>query len=82
MAKRIDYTKVTKPKVRRNGVHAKTKMSSIKGSKLYKKKYRGQGKWLSKLNDLSHHQDQAQRVQDVPVCARITRILLSVVMAH
>ena len=44
MAKRIDYTKLTKPKVRRKGVHAKTKMSSIKGSKLYKKKYRGQGK--------------------------------------
>ena len=44
MAKRIDYIKVLKPKVkRRKGVHAKTKMSSIKGSKLYKKKYRGQG---------------------------------------
>ena len=37
MAKRIDYIKVLKPKVRRKGVHAKTKMSSIKGSKLYKK---------------------------------------------
>ena len=44
MAKRIDYIKVLKPKVRRKGVHAKTKMSSVKGSKLYKKKYRGQGK--------------------------------------
>ena len=44
MAKRIDYIKVLKPKGRRKGVHAKTKMSSIKGSKLYKKKYRGQGK--------------------------------------
>ena len=82
MAKQIQIGKIEKPKVRRKGVHAKTKMSSIKGSKLYKKKYRGQGKWLNKLNDLSHHQEQAQRVQNVPVCARITRILLSVVMAH
>ena len=44
MDKRIDYIKVLKPKVRRKGVHAKTKMSSVRGSKLYKKKYRGQGK--------------------------------------
>jgi len=82
MAKRIDYIKVLKPKVRRKGVHAKTKMSSIKGSKLYKKKYRGQGKWLNDWNDLSHHREQALRVQDVPVYVRITRTLLSVVMAH
>ena len=81
MAKRIDYIKVLKPKVRRKGVHAKTKMSSIKGSKLYKKKYRGQG-WLSDLNDLSHHQAQALRVQNVLVYARITRTQLNVVMAH
>lgn len=32
-----------KPKVRRPGVHAKTKSSSIKGSKNYKKPYKGQG---------------------------------------
>ena len=82
MAKRIDYIKVLKPKVRRKGVHAKTKMSSIKGSKLYKKKYRGQGKWLNDWNDLSHHQGQALRVQDVPVYVRIIHILLSAVMAH
>ena len=81
MAKRIDYIKVLKPKVRRKGVHAKTKMSSIKGSKLYKKKYRGQG-WLSDWNDLSHHQGQAPNHQDEGVCARIIRTLLSVVMAH
>jgi hypothetical protein len=43
MAKHI-ITKLVKPKVRRKGVHAKTKMSSIKGSKNYKKKYKGQGK--------------------------------------
>ena len=44
MAKRIESIKVEKPKIRRKGVHAKTKMSSVKGSKNYKKKYRGQGK--------------------------------------
>jgi len=43
MPKQIQIGKVEKPKVRRKGVHAKTKMSSIKGSKLYKKKNRGQG---------------------------------------
>lgn len=31
-------------KVSRPGVHAKTKTSKIKTSKLYKKKYKGQGK--------------------------------------
>jgi hypothetical protein len=44
MAKRIEVAHIIKPKVRRKGVHAKTKMSSIKGSKNYKKKYKGQGK--------------------------------------
>jgi len=33
-----------KPKVRRPGVHSKTKTSRTKGSKLYVKKYKGQGK--------------------------------------
>ena len=33
-----------KPKKKRPGVHAKSKMSSLKSSKNYKKKYRGQGK--------------------------------------
>ena len=33
-----------KPKVRRKGVHAKTKQSSNKNSKNYKKPYRGQGR--------------------------------------
>jgi len=33
-----------KPKVSRPSVHAKTKMSSLKSSKNYKKKYRGQGR--------------------------------------
>jgi len=33
-----------KPNVSRPGVHSKTKTSSLKSSKLYKKAYRGQGK--------------------------------------
>jgi len=33
-----------KPKIKRPGVHAKTKISKLKSSKFYKKKYRGQGK--------------------------------------
>ena len=33
-----------KPTVSRPGVHSKTKTSSLKTSKLYKKAYRGQGK--------------------------------------
>jgi len=44
MPKQIQIGKIDKPKVRRKGVHAKTKMSCIKGSKNYKKKYKGQGK--------------------------------------
>lgn len=37
-------TKLTKVKVSRPGVHAKTKSSQVKSSKNYKKLYRGQGK--------------------------------------
>jgi len=33
-----------KPKKKRKGIHAKTKTSNTKGSKLYVKKYNGQGK--------------------------------------
>lgn len=36
--------KVEKPKVSRPGVHAKTKTSSLKSSKNYKKLYKGQGR--------------------------------------
>jgi hypothetical protein len=36
--------KVKKPKMKRPGVHAKSKTSSLKTSKNYKKLYRGQGK--------------------------------------
>jgi len=35
---------VDKPKRKRPGVHAKSKTSSLKSSRNYKKKYRGQGK--------------------------------------
>lgn len=37
-------TKVDKPKVSRPGIHAKSKTSSLKSSKNYKKLYNGQGK--------------------------------------
>lgn len=33
-----------KPKVKRPGVHAKTKTSKLKTSKNYRKKYKGQGR--------------------------------------
>jgi len=35
---------VDRPKKKRPGVHAKSKSSKLKSSKLYKKTYRGQGK--------------------------------------
>ena len=35
--------RIAKPKVRRKGVHAKTKTSKLKQSKNYKKLSRGQG---------------------------------------
>jgi hypothetical protein len=45
MAKKgITYTIRQKKKVRRPGVHAKTKTSKVKSSKNYKKAYRGQGR--------------------------------------
>ena len=45
MAKRgITYTLLEKKKVRRPGVHAKTKTSKLKSSKNYKKAYKGQGR--------------------------------------
>jgi len=44
MAKQIAIQKITSRKVNRKGVHAKTKTSSSPTSRLYKKKYRGQGR--------------------------------------
>ena len=43
MAKAKEESKKEKVKVRRKGVHSKTKMSSLKSSKNYTKKYKGQG---------------------------------------
>ena len=43
MAKAKEESKKVKVKVRRRGIHAKSKMSSLKSSKNYKKKYKGQG---------------------------------------
>ena len=36
--------KLDKPKVKRPGIHSKTKNSKLKNSKNYQKKYVGQGK--------------------------------------
>lgn len=44
MAKQIIGNYYKKPKVKRKGIHAKTKQSKIKSSKRYKKQYRGQGR--------------------------------------
>jgi len=45
MAKTINLANYQKQfKVRRPGVHAKTKTSSLKSSKNYRKLYRGQGR--------------------------------------
>lgn len=45
MAKQTNITNfLKKPKVKRPGVHAKTKASKLKSSKNYKKLYTGQGK--------------------------------------
>lgn len=44
MAKLSSTGKLEISKVSRPGVHSKTKTSRSKTSKLYKKKYRGQGK--------------------------------------
>ncbi|MCK4883869.1 MAG: hypothetical protein KAS30_03305 [Candidatus Diapherotrites archaeon] len=46
MAKRKTFVtiKIEKPKTKRKGIHAKTKMSKLKSSKNYVKKYRSQGR--------------------------------------
>lgn len=44
MAKLVLSSYIGKPKVKRPGVHAKTKMSKNKNSKNYVKQYRGQGR--------------------------------------
>ena len=44
MARLTLSAKIEKIKVKRKGVHAKTKTSSSTSSILYKKKYKGQGR--------------------------------------
>ena len=44
MARLIVSYKIKKPKVRRPGVHAKSKMSKLKTSKNYVKRYNRQGR--------------------------------------
>ncbi len=44
MAKQIVGNYYKKPKQKRKGIHAKSKTSSLKSSKNYRKVYRGQGK--------------------------------------
>ena len=43
MKKGTSITRIVKPKVKRKGVHSKTKNSRSKHSKNYVKKYNGQG---------------------------------------
>ena len=51
MAKGISYSIVERKKVRRPGVHAKTKKSSLKSNKYYKKKYSGKEKKKYKIKN-------------------------------
>jgi len=44
MARLVASVYSKKQKVKRKGVHAKSKSSKLKSSKNYKKQYRGQGK--------------------------------------
>ena len=44
MAKNIQSSYIFKHKVRRKGVHAKSKASKLKSSKNYVKRYKGQGR--------------------------------------
>jgi hypothetical protein len=44
MAKVQSVVKYEKPSINRKGVHAKSKTSSLKTSKNYKKLYKGQGR--------------------------------------
>ncbi len=44
MARQQLSTKIDRVKVKRKGVHAKTRTSNSTSSTLYKKKYKGQGR--------------------------------------
>jgi|TARA_Y100000114_G_scaffold37023_1_gene32577 hypothetical protein len=44
MARKQKVIHYQKKKIRRKGIHSKTKTSNVKSSKNYTKKYRGQGR--------------------------------------
>lgn len=44
MARTATTERSNQTRKKRPGIHAKSKTSSLKGSKLYKKKYKGQGR--------------------------------------
>lgn len=44
MARQAAFVYREKKKIKRPGVHAKSKSSKLKSSKLYQKKYKGQGR--------------------------------------
>jgi hypothetical protein len=44
MSRVKEVAKIVKQKINRKGVHSKTKTSKVKGSKNYRKMYRGQGR--------------------------------------
>jgi hypothetical protein len=44
MARQAAFVYREKKKIKKPGVHAKSKSSKLKSSKLYQKKYRGQGR--------------------------------------
>tara|TARA_R110001592_G_scaffold235715_2_gene493859 strand:+ start:564 stop:701 length:138 start_codon:yes stop_codon:yes gene_type:complete len=44
MAKMVTSTAPSGSKKKRPGIHSKSRTSNLKGSRNYKKKYRGQGK--------------------------------------
>ena len=44
MARKQKVINYQKKKIKRKGIHSKTKTSNIKSSKNYTKKYRGQGR--------------------------------------
>ena len=70
MAKQITVIRVEKPKKR--GSQAKTKSSTSKTSKNYKKPYRGQGRWEVNEVDITQA-EQAQEALEEPACALMGR---------
>mgnify|MGYP004141655281 CR=1 FL=1 len=54
-SKFISSTTLEKKKVRRKGVHAKSKTSKNKGATNYVKPYNQQGRWVKKREKIQHH---------------------------